>query len=125
MEIEAKFSVPDEATFRRLVETTALAGFDLGEASVEELSDRYLDTAGRAIQSWGYACRLRRKGDGYVATLKGLGRAAGAVHRRIEHEVGLSKPVYPQDWPPSAARDLALRLCGCEPLVVLLSLIHI
>jgi CHAD domain-containing protein len=119
LEIEAKFGVPDEETFRRLLETTVLAGFDLGKASVEELSDRYLDTAGRAIQNWGYACRLRRKEDGYVATLKGLGRAAEAVHRRIEHEVDLSKPVYPQDWPPSAARDLALRLCGCEPLVVL------
>jgi CHAD domain-containing protein len=119
LEIEAKFGVPDEETFRLLLEATSLAGFDLGKASLEELSDRYLDTAGRAIQNWGYACRLRRKGDGYVATLKGLGRAAGAVHRRIEHEVGLSKPVYPQDWPPSAARDLALRLCGCEPLVVL------
>lgn len=119
MEIEAKFSVPDEETFRRLLETTALAGFDLGETSVEELSDRYLDTVSRAIRRWGYACRLRRTGDGYVATLKGLGRAAGVVHRRIEREVDLSKPLYPHDWPASAARDLALRLCGSEPLVVL------
>ena len=116
MEIEAKFSVPDDETFQRLLELPALAGFDLGETSVEELIDRYLDTDGRAIQTAGYACRLRRQADGYVATLKGLGGAAGAVHRRIEHEVDLSKPLYPQDWPPSAARNLALRLCGREPL---------
>ena len=119
MEIEAKFSVPDEQTFRRLLEVTSLAGFNLGEAAVAKLHDRYLDTADRAIRAGGYACRLRRKGDCYVATLKGLGGAVGAIHRRVEYEVELAEPLPPQDWPPCAARDLALHLCGNEPLIPL------
>jgi CHAD domain-containing protein len=119
LEIEAKFSIPDEQQFQRLLETTTLAGFRLGEMSVLELRDRYLDTAGRAFWASGYACRLRKQGDRILLTLKGLGGATGAVHRRAEHEVELAEPLPPQDWPPSAVRDLALRLSGGEPLVAL------
>ena len=119
MEIEAKFNIPDEQQFQRLLETTALAGFRLGETSVLELHDRYLDTADRAFWASGYACRLRKQGDRTLVTLKGLGGAVGAIHRRAEYEVELAEPFPPHDWPPCAARDLALRLVGGEPLVPL------
>jgi CHAD domain-containing protein len=121
LEVEAKFSVPDEQMFQRLLETTALAGFRLGEASVSELHDDYLDTSGRAFWAAGYACRLRRQGDRILAGLKGRGGAVGAVHRRAEYEVELAGPLPPQEWPLCAARDLALRLSGGEPLVPLLA----
>jgi CHAD domain-containing protein len=101
------------------LETATLAEFSLGEPSVAELYDRYLDTADGSARAWGYACRLRRKNDEYIATLKGLGWAADAIHRRVEHEVVLTGPISPQDWPASTARDLALRLCGNEPLTIL------
>ncbi len=122
MEIEAKYNVPDEETFQRLLETANLAEFSLGAVSEAEVHDRYYDTADGSVRAWGYACRVRRKGDSYVATLKGAGEASGSVHRRVEHEVMLQGPLPPQQWPASAARTLALRLCGEQPLTRLLDI---
>ena len=119
MEVEAKFTIPDEQTFRWLLEATALGGFSLGEGVVVRLQDLYLDTAAGAIQAGGFACRLRREETCYLATLKGLGGVSGAVHRRVEHEVRLSEPLPPWDWPSSVARDLVLPLLGNEPLTLL------
>lgn len=119
MEIEAKFSIPDEKVFERLLEATTLAGFRLGEASISDLHDRYLDTADGAVRAGGYACRLRRTGDRYRASLKGLGGASGAIHRRAEYEVRLDESLPPHRWPASSARDLAVRLCGTDPLIAL------
>ena len=59
MEIEAKYSIPDEQTFQRLQETPTLAGFDLGPMTSADLHDTYLDTPDRAILAGGCACRLR------------------------------------------------------------------
>jgi CHAD domain-containing protein len=120
LEIEAKFSIPDERTFQQLLDTTALAGFTLGEVAAAELHDRYLDTTDGDIQAGGYAFRLRRWDDRYQVTLKSLGGAAGAIHRRIEHEIELAEPLLPGDWPSSAMRDLVLRLSGGKPLATVL-----
>ncbi|MBN1139808.1 MAG: CHAD domain-containing protein [Anaerolineae bacterium] len=120
MEIEAKYGIPDEQTFRRLQGASALAGFDLGQATATDLQDTYLDTTDRAILAGGYACRLRREGGRYLATLKGLGSAADSIHRREELETELPGPLPPNDWPPGPARDLALRLASDRPLVPLL-----
>ena len=117
MEVEAKFSIPDERTFQRLLEATSLAGFSLVEPTLLDLHDRYLDTLDGAILAGGYACRIRQQDGITLATLKGLGRASGAIHHRVEHEVEIPQPLPPQQWPASAARDTALRLCGNEPLV--------
>ena len=119
MEVEAKFIIPDELTFQHLLEATSLAGFDLAEGTVAELHDQYLDTAGRALQAGGYACRIRRQASQTLVTLKGLGTVTGAVHRRIEHQVDLPESLPPQDWPSSVARDLTLRLSGGDPLLPL------
>lgn len=86
---------------------------------LEQLHDRYLDTAGGSARAQGFACRIRRKGDYYQATLKGLGTASGAIHRRVEHQVELNGPLSPSDWPASEARTLALRLVDDQPLVTL------
>jgi CHAD domain-containing protein len=119
LEVEAKFSIPDERTFQRLLEATSLAGYSLEEPALLDLRDRYLDTDGGTILAGGYACRIRQQDDLTLATLKGLGTASGAIHHRIEREVELPQPLPPQHWPPSVARDLALRLSGNEPLVSL------
>jgi len=122
LEIEAKYSIPDEQTFQRLQETSTLASFDLGQTTATDLHDTYLDTTDRAILAGGYACRLRREGSRYLATLKGLGSAAGSIHRRDELETDLSGPLLPHDWPPGAARDLALQLAGDRPLATLFAI---
>lgn len=120
MEVEAKFSIPDEQTYQRLLEATSLAGYSLEDPTLLNLHDRYLDTADGTILAGGYACRIRQQGDLTLATLKGLGSASGAIHRRVELEVELPQSLPPQQWPPGAARDLALSLCDGEPLVTLL-----
>jgi len=119
LEVEAKFSIPDEQTFQQLLETASLAGFQLGTPTRFHLHDRYLDTAGGDLWARGHACRIRRQNGQTLVTLKGLGTVSGAVHRRTEQEVELPEPLPPQDWPPSAARELVLSVCGDEPLLPL------
>jgi len=119
LEIEAKYSIPDEQTFQRLQETPTLADFDLGQMTATDLHDTYLDTPDRAILAGGYACRLRQEGSRYLATLKGLGSTTDSVHRRDEFEAELPGPLPPRDWPPGMARDLALQLAGDRPLSTL------
>lgn len=119
MEIEAKYQIPDEETFQLLLATDTLAGFLLGSVSIHTLHDRYLETTDGAIRAGGYACRLRQTGSKTLATLKGLGGATGALHRRVEHEVELPKLLPPEEWPPSVARDLLVRLCGDCDLILL------
>jgi len=130
-EVEAKFTIPDRATFDRLCRLHELADFLLEPAGVTRIQDRYLDTADRAILQAGYACRLRSKdtssaaeGRGAVlATLKGLGGAdaTSGIHQREELEVWVNGP-DPSNWPESHARDLVLRLGGGRPLAELFSL---
>ena len=119
LEVEAKFSIPDEQTFQQLLVVPSLAGFHLGDVAVAELHDQYLDTPQGAILAGGYACRMRREGDRFLATLKGLGDVSGAIHRRLEYEVELPGPLPPPAWPPGVAHDLALRLVAETPLVPL------
>ena len=59
MEIEAKYGIPDEQTFRRLQETPTLAGLDLGPVTTLDLHDTYLDTPNWWLYRAGAACRLR------------------------------------------------------------------
>jgi inorganic triphosphatase YgiF len=122
MEIEAKFTIPDEATLRRLLEMRELGGFRLEPGPTRQVSDSYRDTADRAIHRGGYACRIRRQDDERIATLKGLSTAEGAVHERAEYDVMLDAGETPADWPASPARKLALALSRGESLIELFSL---
>ena len=122
MEIEAKFAVPDIATFQRLQAVDHIAGFALSAHQVQQVRDTYLDTEKRLILVSGYSCRRRETESEVLITLKGLGRADGAIHRREELEISL--PVYepPRDWPESPVRDLVLTITGDEPLLPLFDL---
>jgi len=122
MEIEAKFSVPNLETFDRLKESKQLAGFALSPGQAKQVHDTYLDTEERLILAAGYACRKRRQPEGTLVTLKGLGGAEGAIHRREELEIQL--PIYqpPGEWPTSPVRDTVLALIGEAPLVPLFDL---
>ena len=122
MEVEAKFMIPDEATFQHLLEASSLAGFVLGEVTVSELQDRYLDTADGALRRKGHACRLRKENQRYIVSLKGLGSVSGAIHHRVEYEEDLPSPSSPQEWPPGVPREMVLRLSGGKPLIPLLEI---
>ena len=122
MEVEAKFGIPDRRTYERLSQAPALAGLELGAETVSHVQDHYLDTAEGALGSQGYACRLRQVGNRTLATLKGLGWAAGAIHRREEVECEVAGLLQPGHWPPGQARELALGLSAGRLLLPLLSL---
>ncbi len=127
MEVELKYSLCSEQVLRQLLEVTGLGAFRLEPVETLEIRDRYLDTEDQALLKGGYACRLRREHESspqkevvrYLATVKGLGNASGAFHRRLEHEVVLPEPLPPPDWPSGPARDLVLAFSGERPLLPL------
>jgi CHAD domain-containing protein len=123
MEVEAKFAVPDRKTFLRLSALRRLAGYALAQTHSVEVHDQYLDTVDGRLYAAGYSCRLRREPDKVIATLKGLGAAAGAIHQRDEQEVQLAEwAPDPAAWPAGPARDLALHLTGGSSLQPLFEL---
>lgn len=125
MEIEAKFSIADQATFQRLIEVQQLAGYGLSPARLKQNHDQYLDTADSAFLRRGFACRLRLdEGGGRVLTLKSLTPPQGALHVRQELEVALP-PLAGLDmaaWPASDAAALAQEIGRGQPLRLLFDL---
>ncbi len=123
MEIEAKFAIPNRQVYRDFLRVRQLAGFTLAPTGAVNVTDQYVDTADARLLSAGYACRLRTAGTDVLVSLKGLGGAQGAIHHRDEQEVRLPGPILDvHAWPPSPARDLALRLAGDAPLQPLFDL---
>ena len=122
MEIEAKFSVPDVETFQRLRAIQELAQYPLSAGQVRQVQDTYLDTEGRSLLAAGYACRRREGREGTLITVKGLGGAEGAIHRREELEVRMPAYRPPEEWPAGPARDKVLGLIGAAPLSPLFQL---
>lgn len=125
MEIEAKFSIADQATFQRLIEVQQLAGYGLSPARLKQNHDQYLDTADNAFLRRGFACRLRLDaGGGRVLTLKSLTPPQGALHVRQELEVALP-PLAGLEmaaWPASDAAALAREIGRGQALRLLFDL---
>jgi len=71
MEIEAKFTVPDVETLRRLEAMNELAGFGLTPGKVKQVHDTFLDTVDRRIITSGHVCR-RRLVDGEDRALQAI-----------------------------------------------------
>ena len=121
MEIEAKFSAPDDAALERLRALGELAGFELGAGETAQMSDVYLDTDDRALQSAGMFCRRRDLGGRVLLTVKrsGGGRP-GAVHRRDEWELDLPPELDPDagpdQWPAGEARERVTKAARGRPL---------
>ncbi len=125
MEIEAKFIVPDEATFARLARLKTLHGYRLAAAQIKHLHDVYLDTVAYDVLRGGYACRLRRKnGTAPLLALKSLSPASGVVHVREELENALHATcgLDYTAWPSSPAVVLLHALARGEPLAPLFEL---
>jgi len=112
VEIEAKYAISDPAVFDTLVDLRAVGRYTLRPTGEREVVDHYLDTADRDLLKAGYACRLREQGgDGqWLLTVKGLGKAEGAVHEREEYECDVPGGSAPPDWPECPAREIVLRL---------------
>ena len=124
MEIEAKFAVPDDPTFERLLSLETLGDYALVPAGEERTTDRYLDTESRDLLLSGHACRRRARTEGgpELVTVKGLGGARGAVHRRSELEVEVAPDAPPERWPAGPPRDLVRSIARDKPLVEFITL---
>jgi CHAD domain-containing protein len=123
-EIEAKYAVPDHSSFEKLRALEALGEYRLVPRAEQRVTDHYLDTQRRALLEAGYACRRRadEAGGPEWVTVKELGDALEAVHRRIELETQVPPGSPPERWPEGPARDLVIRLAGEAPLVELFHL---
>lgn len=126
MEIETKYTIPDEAVYRRLCDLDELAGASLTDRQAGRVWDRYYDTAEYDFLNAGYTWRVRNKGGRVFVTLKSLAAARGALHSREEHEtiVEPGTALQPDSWPAGEAADLAQRIGRGQPLSLLFELLQ-
>lgn len=126
MEIEAKFSVPNATVLAHLNALQQMAGFSVLPPKVKSLRDCYLDTEDRRIFAHGYALRRRKQDDGdWIISLKGLGGATGAIHRREEVETKLMPQLTeqaPTIWQQSEVYSKLQQMLGTATLDVLFCL---
>lgn len=126
IETEAKFIIPDQATFDAMLKLTQVGQFELTPAGVKSVSDHYLDTADKRLFQAGLACRLRNIKNRHIITLKSLTPATGALHQRDEIETGVkanqAEPDQPQAWEAGQAQSLVIEIIGQRPLQTLFSL---
>ncbi len=112
MEIEAKFAVPDEATWLKLQAVDQIAGYALSPGKTKQVHDIFMDTPDRSILASQHVCRKREVDGRIVMTLKSGQTVEGAVHRREELEVTLARELPIGQWPPSEIRDRLLAIVG-------------
>ena len=122
MEIEAKYSVPDDDTLERLARARRLAGYTLGALADRRDGDVFLDTADRRFLAAGYYLRRRETGDGVRLTLKGLVTAADGVLRREELEALVAVDVPVPEWPQGQLRERVESVAQGAPLAPLVEL---
>ncbi len=105
LEHELKFSLLDAAPDDELlIDAFRGSPFALEPRAVLRQLDAYVDTPEAELRGAGVALRRRQVDGVRVATLKTLGRVAGALHEREE----LEAPLLPgEDWPPAVLERLA------------------
>jgi inorganic triphosphatase YgiF len=122
LEVEVKLAVDDPERIRALVsrpDPQLLAGFT-GTGPVREIDvvDRYLDTAGQALEAALARARLRESRRGVEITFKRQGvEGEGGVTTRVELEGAATPDLDPARWPESAARTELLTIIGTDALV--------
>ena len=121
METEAKFIVPDAATFDHIRATEQFGPYIRGAEQVKPVHDRYVDTADYRFYGRHYYARLRESKGTLLLTLKSLGNGAqGAVHAREEYQTevpGLSVSA----WPAGDVRRLVEEIAGDATLTDLVT----
>ncbi len=119
MEIEAKFAVPNEATWLKLQTAAQIAGYALSPGKTKQVHDTFMDTPDRSILASRHVCRKREVDGQILMTLKSQQTVVGAVHRREELEITLERELPIGQWPPSEIRDRLLGIVGDVMLVPL------
>lgn len=126
VEIEVKLAVTDPVALRGLLEDPIpdrLAGFaPTGPLVLDELVDRYFDTAEHHLEVAGARARLRDDGRRIVLAVKHHGIDDGPVTARQEVEGPATPERNAAAWPDSAARRLVEALSAGQPLIEIASL---
>ncbi|MBN1259893.1 MAG: CHAD domain-containing protein [Anaerolineae bacterium] len=125
MEIEAKLAIPNRDLFGKLQAITALGPYSLTDSRIKEVTDTYFDTPDRRFRKAGYALRRRVQPDGFVMTLKALEGGAGAIRRREELEITLSRELPVTEWPDSPLKQRVSTIAGDAPITPEFSLSQI
>lgn len=118
-ELELKYRVDDAASAERLISASEIGAFVASAAARSAIfEDRYVDTAGGALERAGYAVRLRTTPRGQVVSVKALAASEGpgGSVRRDEFEGPADGALPAADWPPSDARALVIAHAGDAPL---------
>lgn len=122
-EVESKYLLPDATTLQAILAVRELAGYQVQPQGKVRMVDRYLDTADRTLLHQGWACRLRRQGETWIAGLKHNQQVRGAIVSRAELEVTVpSNEADPRCWPEGEVRTNMLRLTGGRELEQLVTL---
>lgn len=87
MEIEAKFLIKDEESFRELEALDSFGNYALSVGKLQQIEDTFLDTEDQEITASGYYLRLRKTiGEkGHWVTIKSLDGFEGGRHKREEY----------------------------------------
>jgi inorganic triphosphatase YgiF len=119
IEIEAKFSVPNNAMFSKYVECDRIGEFYLGQATTDHVVDNYLDTIDDDIWNAGYKMRVRNTGEHSYITIKSASSAHHrfSVRREIEFELH-SDPNDILQWTNKEAIILVFPIIAGKPLNV-------
>ena len=119
IEIEAKFSVPNNAMFSKYVEYDRIGEFYLGQATSNHVVDNYLDTLDDAIWNAGYKMRVRNSGEHSCITIKSANSTHHyfSVRREIEFEL-CSDPNDILQWTNEEAINLVVPIVAGKPLNV-------
>lgn len=118
METEAKFIVPDEATFAALRKVTTLGPYTLTDTRNKHVRDRYLDTEDLSFYNHNLFVRLREvAGDGLLLTVKGAGPGVqeGSIHTRDEYETQVPG-LDISTWPEGDVRRIVEATANGKPL---------
>jgi triphosphatase len=121
METEAKFVVPDAATFERISKATQFGPYKRGESKVKQVHDRYVDTPDHRFYGKHLYVRLRAGASegALLLTVKRLGvLAQGAVHSRDEYETNVPG-LDTAAWPEGDVRGMVQEVAGDKPLTEL------
>lgn len=126
MEVEIKYSVPDEETLQRIALEHKLGDYKAGELRDKHVRDSYLDTEDLRFYRAGYACRIREVSGDLLITIKSTAGSpqTGAIYSREELETPATGEQL-GSWQEGEARDLAQKIVGDRPLVELFGLSQI
>ena len=105
-EIEIRFAAPERA-LKRIAKISALQGFEIGRAATRRLSTVYYDTPELSLSKAGLCLRVRKKGRGFVQTVKDESSGALASER---HEYACEIPSAEPDLNRITDEGLRARL---------------